>query len=108
LSASLCADLQTRVNEVVQADRSVRARLIDEGEFRQRPELRRTLDATPPVLDGQVRIVEIEGFDAQACGGTHVAGTADIGTLSIYKTENKGRINKRLYVRLGSPAREED
>jgi len=52
------------------------------------------------VVDGQVRVVEIEGFDAQACGGTHVASTAELGRLSIVRTENKGRVNKRLYVRL--------
>ena len=33
-------------------------------------------------------------------GGTHVASTADVGRFSIFKRENKGKINKRLYVRL--------
>ena len=33
------------------------------------PELIRTLTAHPPVVDGTVRIVEINGFDAQAGGG---------------------------------------
>jgi len=47
-----------------------------------------------------VRVVEIEGFDAQACGGTHVHSTSEAGRFSIFRTENKGRINKRLYVRL--------
>jgi Ser-tRNA(Ala) deacylase AlaX len=70
-----------------------------------RGDLLRALDVRPPVLDGRVRVVEIDGFDAQACGGTHVHSTAEIGSLSIYKTENKGRNNKRLYVRLSEPAR---
>ena len=43
---------------------------------------------------------QIEGFDAQACGGTHMQRTSEVGRFSIYRTENKGRINKRLYVRL--------
>jgi len=47
-------------------------------------------------------VVEIEGFDAQACGGTHAHDTCDLGRLVIYKIENKGRINKRFYVRLES------
>jgi misacylated tRNA(Ala) deacylase len=72
-----------------------------------RPELVRTLTVRPPVVAGTVRVVEIEGFDAQACGGTHASNTSEVGTFSIFRTENKGKINKRLYVRLerpGSPA----
>ena len=33
----------------------------------------------------------------------HVSRTSEVGRLSIYRTENKGKINKRLYVRLASP-----
>jgi misacylated tRNA(Ala) deacylase len=55
------------------------------------------------VVGGRVRVVEIAGFDAQACGGTHVSRTSEVGRLSIFRTENKGEINKRLYVRLASP-----
>jgi misacylated tRNA(Ala) deacylase len=58
------------------------------------------LETKPPISHGQVRVVEIQGFDAQACGGTHVGTTSEIGRFSIFRTENKGKINKRLYVRL--------
>ena len=67
-------------------------------------DLRRSLDVEPPVRDGHVRIVHIAGFDAQACGGTHVASTARIGRFTITRSENKGRANKRLYVGLADPA----
>ena len=55
------------------------------------------------VRDGRVRVVEIVGFDTQAGGGTHVHTLAEVGGFEIWKTENKGRINKRLYVRLQAP-----
>ena len=84
---------------------TLRAYTLAAAEFNARGDLLRTLDVRPPVLDGRVRVVEIDGFDAQACGGTLVHSTAEIGSLSIYKTENKGRNNKRLYVRLSEPAR---
>jgi len=32
-----------------------------------------------------------------------VSRTSEVGRLSIFRTENKGKINKRLYVRLASP-----
>jgi Ser-tRNA(Ala) deacylase AlaX len=47
--------------------------------------------------------VEIEGFDAQADGGTHVANTAQVGHLTVTKTENKGKLNRRLGIALQTP-----
>ena len=45
-------------------------------------------------------MVTIDGFDEQACGGTHVAHLGEVGRFSVTRTENKGRSNKRLYVKL--------
>jgi misacylated tRNA(Ala) deacylase len=103
-SAALCAELDAKVNGVLGANRALASYTIPEAEFRQRPELLRTLDAQPPVWRGQVRVVEIEGFDAQACGGTHVRTTGEVGRFAIVRAENQGRNNKRLYVRLDDPA----
>ena len=99
-SAALCAELENKVNAVLDANRALRAYYVTEEEFRGRADLLRTLEVTPPVVNGQVRVVEIQGFDAQACGGTHAGTTTEVGRFSIFRTENKGRINKRLYVRL--------
>ena len=99
-SPALAAELEQKVNAVLGADHALKSYYISEEEFRTRGDLLRTLEVKPPIVQGNVRVVEIEGFDAQACGGTHVSNTADIGRLSIFRTENKGKINKRLYVRL--------
>ncbi len=99
-SAELRADLEGRVNEALARDYPVRSYYLSADEFAARTDLLRTLEARPPVYDGRVRVVAIEGFDAQCCGGTHVPSTHHIGRCSIFKSENKGRINKRLYVRL--------
>jgi len=104
-SAALCTELEDKVNAVLQAGRALRAFDLSEEEFRRRTDLLRTLEVRPPVHQGRVRVVEIDGFDAQACGGTHVHNTAEVGTFSIFRTENKGRINKRLYIRLDPVAR---
>jgi misacylated tRNA(Ala) deacylase len=103
LSAERCAELEGKVNAVLAGNRPVRAYYLSEDEFRSRDDLLRTLDARPPVRDGRVRVVAIEGFDAQACGGTHVDTTAEVGRFAIVRAENKGKINKRLYVRLDEP-----
>jgi misacylated tRNA(Ala) deacylase len=102
LDVSMIADLQASMNAVIAANHAVRSYTIAAAEFDQRPDLLRTINVAPPVYHGQIRVVEIVGFDAQACGGTHVRQTCDIGACEIYKTENKGRQNKRLYVRFAS------
>ena len=99
-SAALCAELEKKVNAVLERRSALKSYYLAEEEFRQRDDLLRTLEAKPPVVQGRVRVVEIEGFDAQACGGTHVRSTGEVGRFSVVRTENKGKANKRLYVRL--------
>ena len=101
LDPAMIADLDLRMNAVIAANHAVRAWTIPAETFAQRPELVRTINVAPPAYHGQIRVVEIVGFDAQACGGTHVAYTNEIGPCHIFKSENKGKQNKRLYVRLG-------
>src|SRR5207344_2346238 len=102
-SPALCAELEAKVNAVLVQNHALRAYTLPEEAFRQRGDLLRTLEVKPPVVNGRVRVVEIEGFDAQACGGTHVSATGEFGRYAAFRTENKGKINKRLYVRLDPP-----
>lgn len=52
------------------------------------------LRGAPPQIDG-VRVVEVEGFDLAACGGTHVRSTGEVGLIKII-----GRERCRGQVRL--------
>ncbi len=101
-SPSVTAELEQKVNQVLGEDHPLKSYTISEEEFRNRPDLLRTLEAQPPISHGRVRVVEIEGFDAQACGGTHMHNTREVGKFSIFRTDNKGKNNKRFYVRLES------
>ncbi len=57
----------------------------------------------PPVVEGDVRLVEIDGIDLNACGGTHPKNTGEIGLIKIISTEkNKGGM--RLYFLCGNRA----
>jgi len=47
-----------------------------------------------------IRIIDIEGFDFQLDGGTHVANTSEVGKIGIIKYENKGSHNKRIEIAL--------
>ena len=99
LDPVVLTDLELRMNETLAANHAVRTYTMPPDEFAQRPDLIRTLNVKPPVYQGVVRIVEIVGFDGQACGGTHVRYTHQVGACTIFKSENKGKQNKRLYVR---------
>ena len=91
---------EAAVNEVIRRALGVRASFVPEAALEERPELVRTLKVKPPVVNGTVRIVELEGFDAQACGGTHVHSTGEIGEARIVKFDNRGKNNKRFYWEL--------
>jgi len=91
------AELEARVNDALAVPRAIAASVMTEAEYHARPDLIRTLNVLPPIIDGHVRVVTIHGFDAQACGGTHPHDTAEIGRARLVKRENKGRDNKRFY-----------
>ncbi|MGE5693326.1 MAG: alanyl-tRNA editing protein [Candidatus Zixiibacteriota bacterium] len=57
------------------------------------------LRKTPEVF-GQYRIVEIEGVDRSACGGTHLDTTGQIGMIKILAIE-KVRETQRVYFACG-------
>jgi misacylated tRNA(Ala) deacylase len=92
------------VNALVAAGRPVRSSWITDEELDRQPDLVRTLSVQPPRGAGRVRLLEVEGVDLQPCGGTHVAGTAEIGPLAVTKVESKGRRNKRVYLALAGPS----
>jgi misacylated tRNA(Ala) deacylase len=95
------AAIAERIMEWVAADRPIEARWIEDEEFDRRPDLVRTMSVAPPRGLGRVRLVEIQGIDLQACGGTHVRQTGEIGTVSVAKIEKKGKQNRRVVVELG-------
>jgi misacylated tRNA(Ala) deacylase len=93
---AISADL----NRLVAEDHPVSPRWVDESELDANPELVRTMSVAPPRGQGRVRLLEIDGVDLQACGGTHVARTGEIGPVEVRKIEKKGKHNRRVNVRL--------
>jgi misacylated tRNA(Ala) deacylase len=85
----------------VAADAAITSWWIDDAEFDRRPELVRTMSVSPPRGMGRVRLVEIAGIDLQACGGTHVRSTGEIGKVTVPKIEKKGRQNRRVMIEIG-------
>jgi misacylated tRNA(Ala) deacylase len=93
-------EIARTIERWIAEDRPISHRWIDAGELEARPELVRTMSVRPPTAAGRVRLVEIAGVDLQACGGTHVRGTGEIGAVTVGKIENKGRQNRRVSLTL--------
>ena len=57
----------------------------------------------PTERTGLIRVIQIEGHDRSACGGTHVRSTGQIGLVAVLKTE-KIRGTTRLHFICGDRA----
>jgi misacylated tRNA(Ala) deacylase len=89
-------EITDRLNALVEADHPVNPTWISDDDLSARPELVKTMSVKPPMGQGRVRLIEIEGQDLQPCGGTHVQRTGEIGRVRVRKIEKKGRQNRRV------------
>ncbi len=74
-----------RVNEVVREDRPVKSYFESRAEAERRFGFRLYQGGAVPGRD--LRIVEVEGFDVEACGGTHCTHTSEVGAVAILGVE---------------------
>jgi misacylated tRNA(Ala) deacylase len=99
MTRELAQEIVDMSNEAAARGLPVSTRMITKEEFAQNPELMRVAPYLYEKYD-EIRIVEIEGFDVQADGGTHVANTSEIGKMVLAEYKSKGARNKRIYVEL--------
>jgi misacylated tRNA(Ala) deacylase len=103
MRAELVREIEVKINTEVAAARAVHVRILPRAEAFQIPDLIRTKINLLPEGIAEVRTVEIVGLDLQADGGTHVANTREVGGIRVVGYESKGRINKRIRIRLEDP-----
>jgi len=77
LSPVDAAAVEDAANRVVFENRPVTVGAYSGDEAAKLP-LRR-----PPTVEGSVRVVQVQDYDASACGGTHVQSTGEIGLVHI-------------------------
>lgn len=90
------AEIESGVNALVDAGHRTRTLWVSDAELDARPDLVKTMSVAPPRGEGRVRLLEIPGVDLQACGGTHVADTREIGALVVARIRSEGRRNRRV------------
>ena len=90
--------IEERVAELVASDAPVSTQWVDWDYLDDNPDLVKTMAVRPPRDQAKVSLVVIEGIDTQACGGTHIKSTAEVGTVRIVNVKKKGRINRRMVI----------
>ena len=100
MQQELVREIEERINTEVAEARSVSSRILPREEAFQIPDLIRTKINLLPQGITEVRVVEIQGLDLQADGGTHVANTREVGRIRVVDYQSKGKINKRLRIAL--------
>lgn len=99
VSPAMMCEMEDRTNRILWEGRGVRVRYLDEEEAAEAG-LRKKVER-----EGPVRVVEVDGIDRCACGGTHVASTGEIGLVAIVASE-KMRGGTRLLFLCGERAQQ--
>lgn len=81
--------IERLVNEIVAEDRPVSVRYVSRSEAESM--LASGALRKLPERSGDIRLIEIAGIEHNACGGTHVRSTGQIGGLFIRGTEKVSR-----------------
>ena len=89
--------VEAAVNAEIGNDRPITVSSVTQAEAMADESLVRTKTSLLPDI-ATIRVVDIEGLDRQADGGTHVRSTAEVGHVQIVKVENKGKANKRVRI----------
>jgi misacylated tRNA(Ala) deacylase len=89
------------IARLVSAALPVQVGAISDEELDANPALVKSMSVQPPRGTGRIRTIRIGGpeqIDFQPCGGTHVANTAEIGTVVVTKIEKKSAMTRRVVL----------
>ena len=93
-------EVEAKLNAELGAGRPVHVSFLPRARALADPDLIRTKVSLIPGSIDPIRVIEIEGIDKQADGGTHVRSTAEVGLVRVVKTDNKGKAFKRMRIEL--------
>jgi alanyl-tRNA synthetase len=79
-------------NNVIWEDRTITIRNVTSDEAANLP-LRKE-----PAREGELRLIEIEGFDLTPCGGTHAYRTGEVGMIAVRSWERAKGLTRIEFV----------
>ena len=92
--------VEEKLNTELEKDRPVTVSFLPRAEALSDLDLIRTKVNLIPANVDPIRVIDIEGLDKQADGGTHVRSTAEVGRVRVTKTESKGKGFKRMRIEI--------
>jgi misacylated tRNA(Ala) deacylase len=103
ISQEFGREVEDALNARLTEDRPVHVSFVPRAQALADPDLIRTKANLIPERVDPIRVIDIEGVDKQADGGTHVRSTGEVGRVRVVKTESKGKANKRIRIELADP-----
>ena len=103
ISQEFGREVEAKLNTALQRDHPVHVSFLPRAEALTDPDLIRTKVSLISEHVDPIRVIDIEGLDKQADGGTHVRSTSEVGVVRVVKTESKGKANKRMRIELVDP-----
>jgi Ser-tRNA(Ala) deacylase AlaX len=95
--------IEDLANSIIRENRSVEImRMSREEADAHVKKFHESLKTLPPKIS-RVRIVEVQGVHACACGGIHVKSTEEIGAIKILGRSSKGKGVERLEFKAENP-----
>ena len=90
--------VQAGLDRLISEAHAVSAEWISDDEMAANPQLVKSMSVSPPMGFGRVRLLRVHDVDLQACGGTHVKNTAEIGGVRVAKIEKKSARTRRVVL----------
>jgi len=100
MSREFGEEVEARLNAELAKDLPVHVSFLPRAQALADPDLIRTKVNLIPEHVDPIRVIDIEGLDKQADGGTHVRSTGEVGRVRVAKTESKGKGFKRIRIEL--------
>ena len=94
-------ELERLVNRCVWESREVTWERLPREEALDREDVAFNTKTEEGITGETVRVVDIDGWDVAACGGTHVRNTRDIGPVTVLERSNPGEGLTRVEFAVG-------
>jgi len=88
-----------KANELIKKGMPIRVYFMTKEDAIKNPEFFKLAKGMPDG-EGEIRIVDIGGYDIQADGGPHVNDLKEVKGVEFIRAENKGKNNRRVYYKL--------